>query len=451
MQLALVLWLLLGLVNSLHFIPANNPYIHYVGRWTSTLNQLRRDGTFPGVYLDLNITNTTALHLSLANLPASRLTSSSPTTNPTSSRAAATHVSASRPRLAHLTFTKSSRLAIPVGPVSLLARVDDEEYVLLPDASGVVSVRMDLERRAWHVVRVIAPMVEEMGLLRVEGVGVVAAAEAGMEGAEPDEEDASAGSGEQAENNTVTKPRKKLIEVMTDFPGGKSRTSGATNGLLAGVMGWEYLLGEMFWVDHVSVAVDGMCLMQDCVGGVGGPAGVGDVVFRSGPVGSPHFQHTWMFQDYVPDVILLNLGTTDNASFTTHATTYNSTPWVLTTAFEDTYVSLIKAICALAYPVHPAALHPSLQAYLDTTDAPPVIPIFVMRPFMGAMEHATAAVVRRVREEGDVGTYWLDTSGWLDAPSSSHSPLMRASRVQRRGSDASLTPPPTATAISGGT
>lgn len=51
MQLALVLWLLLGLVNSLHFIPANNPYIHYVGRWTSTLNQLRRDGTFPGKHL----------------------------------------------------------------------------------------------------------------------------------------------------------------------------------------------------------------------------------------------------------------------------------------------------------------------------------------------------------------------------------------------------------------
>lgn len=92
-----------------------------------------------------------------------------------------------------------------------------------------------------------------------------------------------------------------------------------------------------------------------------------------------------------------------------------------------------------------------MQAYLDTTDAPPVIPIFVMRPFMGAMEHATAAVVRRVREEGDVGTYWLDTSGWLDAPSSSHSPLDEGIEGAAAGSDASLTPPPTATAISGGT
>lgn len=113
---------------------------------------------------------------------------------------------------------------------------------------------------------------------------------------------------------------------------------------------------------------------------------------------------------------LLNLGTTDNASFTTHAAAYNTTAWALTTAFEDTYVSLIKALRALAYPVHPAALQPSSQAYLDDVDAPPIIPIFVMRPFMGAMDHATVGVVRRVREDGDVGTFWLDTSGWLEDP-----------------------------------
>ncbi|EON66429.1 hypothetical protein W97_05526 [Coniosporium apollinis CBS 100218] len=432
MQLGLILWLLVGLASSLQFIPASSPFIHYVGRWTSTPNQLRRDGTFPGVYLDLNITNTTTLLLALSNLPASHLASSSTSAQPSHT---ATH------RLAHLTFTKSSRLAIPAAPVSLLARVDDEEYVLLPNASGLVSVRADLEREAWHGVRVIAPMVGEMGveggmvgfegvwvdeggkLLRVAGVGGVGAGEGGGESAEVDEGDAGAGLDGQASSAMVTKPRKKLIEIITDFPGGESRTPGSANGLLAGVMGWEYLLGEVFGVDHVSIAVDGMCLTQDCIGGVGSPAGIGDVVFRSGPVGSRHFQHTWMFQEYVPDVILLNLGTTDNASFTTHVAAYNTTAWALTTAFEDTYVSLIKALRALAYPVHPAALQPSSQAYLDNADAPPVIPIFVMRPFMGAMEHATVGVVRRVREDGDVGAFWLDTSGWLEAPSSVHAPL----------------------------
>lgn len=262
---------------------------------TSHLTTTANHPLILGVYLDLNITNTSTLLLSLSNLPHTSLSSlSSPTTSTKS--AASTPPSAGRPHLAHLTFTKSSRLAIPAAPVSLLARVDDEEYVLLPNASGLVTVRVDLERGAWHGVRVIAPMVDEMGveggmvgfegvwvdeggkLLRVEGVGGVGAGEGGRESAEPD---GSTASDEQVASATVAKPpRKKLIEIITDFSGGKSRTSGSANDLLAGVMGWEYLLGEMFGVDHVSIAVDGMCLTQDCIGDVGSPAGIGDVVFR---------------------------------------------------------------------------------------------------------------------------------------------------------------------------
>ena len=55
---------------------------------------------------------------------------------------------------------------------------------------------------------------------------------------------------------------------------------GGADGLLAGVMRWEYLLGEMFGVDHVTIGVDGMCLIQDCVGGTGNPSGMGDIFFR---------------------------------------------------------------------------------------------------------------------------------------------------------------------------
>ena len=51
-------------------------------------------------------------------------------------------------------------------------------------------------------------------------------------------------------------------------------------GLLAGGMGWEYLLGEIFGADHVGVGVDGMGLTQDCIGGVCEPSGIGDVFFR---------------------------------------------------------------------------------------------------------------------------------------------------------------------------
>lgn len=87
------------------------------------------------------------------------------------------------------------------------------------------------------------------------------------------------------ETPSTVPARKKILEIITDSPGsfpGKrqgTRTGGA-DGLLAGVMGWEYLLGEMFGADHVGIGVDGMCLIQNCIGGVGQPNGLGDVFFR---------------------------------------------------------------------------------------------------------------------------------------------------------------------------
>ena len=83
----------------------------------------------------------------------------------------------------------------------------------------------------------------------------------------------------------ANRERRKVVEIITDSPGSFTRKhvahrTGGGDGLLAGVMGWEYLLGEMFGADHVCIGVDGMCLTQDCVGSNGFPAGIGDVFFR---------------------------------------------------------------------------------------------------------------------------------------------------------------------------
>lgn len=79
--------------------------------------------------------------------------------------------------------------------------------------------------------------------------------------------------------------RRKMLEVVTDSPGSltrkeSSKRSGGIDSLLSGVMGWDYLVGEMFGSRHVSIGVDDMCLTQDCIGGTGYPAGLGDVFFR---------------------------------------------------------------------------------------------------------------------------------------------------------------------------
>ena len=140
-----------------------------------------------------------------------------------------------------------------------------------------------------------------------------------------------------------------------------------------------------------------------------------------------------MFQSYTPDVMvsddvarfqqsgrsnikqILNLGSSDNTSFTHHESEYQKTTSEMHRHFEDTYVSLIRAIRQLAYPKHPSVLHSERTGSADLigANAPAAIPIFVMRPFRGQLEHATQSVVNRLRAEGDKAVFWLDTSGWL--------------------------------------
>ena len=95
---------------------------------------------------------------------------------------------------------------------------------------------------------------------------------------------------------------------------------------------------------------------------------------------------------------------------------YNKTGGELFKGFEEAYVGLIKAIRTMAYPNHPATIELQrlgVEAYAENS-APATIPIFIMRPFGGELEHATQSAVNRLRAEGDKGVFWLDTSGWLD-------------------------------------
>lgn len=86
-------------------------------------------------------------------------------------------------------------------------------------------------------------------------------------------------------SQTKSPSPRRMLEIVTDLPGsmaGKDRrkNAGTSRGILAGVMGWEYLLGEMFGSDHVTIGNDGMCLIPDCIGGRGSPAGLADVFFQ---------------------------------------------------------------------------------------------------------------------------------------------------------------------------
>ena len=91
--------------------------------------------------------------------------------------------------------------------------------------------------------------------------------------------------GSELSSSLQNPPARKMLEIVTDLPGSMAGRNSPQNpalprGMIGGVLGWEYLLGEMFGSDHSNIGMLGMCLIQECIGGSGSPAGLGDVFFR---------------------------------------------------------------------------------------------------------------------------------------------------------------------------
>ena len=268
-----------------------------------------------GVYFDITVRNTTSLLLALHNAPEQE-----PKTSSSSSEAPTVLVHSQRKHYSFHPIPSDKAAA----PVSLLAQIDDQEYVLLPNSSSLVTISSKgLDKKVEHNVRVIAPMTDDRGLGVVELEGLwlskggklvkVAGSllsedyvnedllnaendqvgERHRTGLNDIEKDGTSKGDRQKTSDIAEEDdflfadqdRKKLLEIITDSPGSSTRKQwgrrvGSADGLLSGVMGWEYLLGEMFGADHVEIGVDGMCLTPDCIGGSGTPAGMGDVFFR---------------------------------------------------------------------------------------------------------------------------------------------------------------------------
>lgn len=288
-----------GATNGMRFFPASNPKIHYMGRWTATKNRMRKDGAFPGAYLDIRVNGTARVYLELGNEGQGRR----------KVREKYRKAEEQMEAWAHLEFQERPGEK-PAKPISILSRVDEEEYVLLPNASHLISLTgSGLSSNTHHDIRVIVPMIggDETNVAQVAGVwldkaGSLLRIEGSPLDEEIDDEDI-----QKAESDTIGKKhreglsdlskwrnddeeeevpveRRKVVEIITDTPNRPKPDHhgryGGGHGLLAGVMGWEFLLGEMFGIDHVSTGVDGMCLTQDCIGGTAEPVSMADVFFR---------------------------------------------------------------------------------------------------------------------------------------------------------------------------
>jgi hypothetical protein len=167
-------------------------------------------------------------------------------------------------------------------PISLLARVDDEEYIVVPNATTITSIRRgNLDPNSRHDIRIIAPMVSNSSLetLQVEGIWIDEGGQLLPCEVPTDFRDSF------LPDRCPSPVQNRMLEIVTDMSGSKAgkdkhKKSGITGEILGGVLGWEYLLGDMFGSDHVTIGMDGMCLVQDCIGGTGRPVGLADVFFQ---------------------------------------------------------------------------------------------------------------------------------------------------------------------------
>lgn len=159
----------------------------------------------------------------------------------------------------------------------MLARVDDEEYSVLPDAASVVPIRMgDLDVLTRHEIRIIAPMTEDLVTLQFRGMWI----DQGGDLLPPESQEENSSN----EAQSPSSKQYKMVEILTDIAGSKAinirKNVGITRRILGGVMGWDFWLGDMFSADHVTIGMQDMCLIHGCIGGQGAPIGLADIFFQ---------------------------------------------------------------------------------------------------------------------------------------------------------------------------
>jgi hypothetical protein len=227
-----------------------------------------------GVYFDFALNGSTSVFVSLHNSKHRGRSSQQQSTK-------------GSPKITALLLTNTSR----AGPISILARIDDDEYRVLPNATSIVALRLkDLDSRIRHDIRIIAPMAGDQAVetLQIEGIWIDEVGQLLPVAISPTSSDEAVKLSQvEATSFASAMVQRKMLEIVTDLPGsraGRDRHNDidTIRGIVNGVTGWEFLIGEMFGsaVDHVTIGTDGMCLVQDCIGGTGSPAGLADVFFQ---------------------------------------------------------------------------------------------------------------------------------------------------------------------------
>ncbi|OAP57062.1 hypothetical protein AYL99_09175 [Fonsecaea erecta] len=420
------------------FIPASHPHLHYVGRWMPTANQLRRDAAFRGSYVEMVVANTTGLSVSLNNL--------------NSASKQQQHPARLDARDLHHSVLPSVN-ARASDPVSFVVSIEGHHNTYWVEAAGlVVPIVQNLDPQKTYRVRLthMGGPNGTNGDLEFEGVWLENARAASPTSS--NETSPTARLLAFGDEDGPRRRRRNVVEIATSEASlsfinpllpATSPTDPDDGG--GGVTNWFTEL------DAVVVDTTGTGLLPTPESRLS----VRDSFFRAGPPGTKAGARSWNFKLYHPSVLLLQLGLEDFDAFfsDTGIGTGERSPVTqhalakFTNEFVDAYVKLVQGIRANAYPFNSNSdsevASSSSVELLDDEDpddvsyiynsAPSTLTIFLLTPFSAAAAHrhhvlvakkltlhrvissAVAQVVAAVQAEGDKSTFWIDTTGWLDA------------------------------------
>ena len=212
------------------------------------------------------------------------------------------------PAINRLEFRPVPRKTRPASPVSLVSRIDESEHKYYHrSGKGLVAIAAaDLDASVHHVIRILAVQddddrevsegIQFEGIWLNDGGALIfsqkesteaetvigtallpltASAKLSKSSVETIGRDKIRSS---LESQHLLSGHRKTVEIASDLP--RILRDPVNNESLAALKGYGDLIGDIFGVDHVNTALDGMCLVSPCIGGTGQPASVGDAFFR---------------------------------------------------------------------------------------------------------------------------------------------------------------------------
>ncbi|KIW17269.1 hypothetical protein PV08_04460 [Exophiala spinifera] len=398
-------------------IDAGHPHMQFVGRWTSSADGRRRDAAFPGSSVEIILTNTRSISLSLNNA----VSSSQPPVGD------GVHENLDHSNLRPITSDhKASE------PVNLVVQLNNT-YTTFTNARAIVPVASDLDPRTRYSLKVRhmgGPNATE-GVLEFHGIWV--------ENVTHDTKiqshrtkDVSSRQRTGAAQTVQPAKKKPAIEILTSETEGFSisKEESLEDTILTRISTWYEQLGSAHGIDTITMSTKALGLLPSSHTRT---TTISHLFFRSGPAGTHLFGRPWTFATYRPSILILQLGLTDFTTFFSDPTNRDRHARdQFVNDFVNAYVKFLKTIRRTAYPFDPASLPADRRnrivdpTYLSNS-APSTLPIFLVAPFSASTHFVTkdtrleriindalSRVAQAVRADGDISTFWIDTTGWLD-------------------------------------